>query len=424
LLNRQIKNWILGIIMWAFACSLAHAADLEVTSETIVRALQRNTSQSNDQLIIPLYQYARIDYGNDEKGSVAFHGYGWMRKGITGDDYYLRDPDGDLLYGYLSYAHPSTLFKVNLGRQHIFAGVANATVDGLKIDLGLGSAVSLSAYGGSTVGLKDSNDLSTRGIIYGVRTDVSITSAAELGLSYKAIQGDDENREQTAGADFHWSPFLYLSLDGHSSYNVRIKGWREHNYRVQFDFESISIQPFYRHFQYKDYFGSSKNQNNLFRFLFNSEEALTNWGTDITWSQSQMMDITLRGSRYDYKLRKPGANFLSGSLNLNLTPDVSMGTELGRMDGKTPQDTYTLYRGYCIWSAKTWLGSSGQISADLLYQSFDFPVYRKDSAIFASLSAGRDLIEGKLRINTSINYSKDPYFDNDVSGIVTILVKF
>jgi hypothetical protein len=422
--NRQIQICILAVIIWGCALSTVHAAGLEITAETIVRALQRNTSMGSDRQAIPLYQYARIDYGNDEKGSFAFHGYGWMRKGITGKEYFRSDPDGDLLYAYLSYAHPSTFLNLNLGRQHIFAGVANTTIDGLKLDLGLNNAVSLSAYGGSTVGLRDSDDLSTRGFIYGGRADVLMTSAAELGLSYKAIQGDSENREQTAGADFYWSPFLYLSLNGRSSYNLRLKGWREHNYSAQFDFESVSIQPFYRHFQYKDYFGSSKNQNNLFRFLFNSEEALTNWGAEISWLQFQTFEFTLKGSRYDYRVRRTGANFLSGDLSLNLTPDVSAGTELGRMNGKTPQDTYMFYRGYCIWSAKTWLGSSGQISADLLYQSFKFPIYRKDSAFFASMSAGRDLIEGKLRVNASLQYSKDPFFDNDVSGIVTILVKF
>jgi hypothetical protein len=412
------------MIVWVCVGGIAHAADLELTSETIFRSLQRDTSQGSDQQVIPLYQYARIDYGNSEKGSVAFHGYGWMRKGITGKEYFRRDPDGDLLYAYLSYAHPSAFFNVNLGRQHLFGGVANATIDGLKIDFGLSNVLSLSAYGGSTVGLKDSDDQTTRNIIYGGRADISMTPSAELGFSYKAVQGDSENQEQTAGADFYWSPFDYLSFNGRSSYNLRIKGWREHNYRAQFDFESVSIQPFYRHFQYKDYFGSSKNQNNLFRFLFNSEEALTNWGAEISWLQFEIFEFTFKGSRYDYRVRNTEANFLSGDLSLNLTKDVSAGAELGRMDGKTPQDTYMFYRGYCIWSAKTLLGSSGQISADLLYQSFKFPIYRKDSAFFASMSAGRDLVEGKLRVNASVHYSKDPYFDNDVSGIVTILVKF
>jgi len=424
-LNRQIQNWVFGVIIGACSLGVAHAADLEITSETIIRAFQRTTSQdSTNRQVIPLYQYAHIDYGNDKKGSIAFHGYGWLRKGITGNDYYQRDPDGDLLYAYLSYADPDTLFKVNLGRQHIFAGVANATIDGLKIDLGLGSAVSLSAYGGSTVGLKDSDAHATRDIIYGGRADITMTPAAELGLSYKAIQGSKENREQTAGADFYWSPFLDLSLNGRSSYNLRIKGWREHNYRAQFDFDSISIQPFYRYFQYKDYFGSSQNQTNLFRFLFNSEEALANWGTEITLRPAQMLEFTLKGGIYDYKLRRTNADFLSGDLSLTLTPGFLIGTELGRMNGKTPQDTYMFYRGYCIWSAKTLLGSSGQMSADLLYQSFDFPIYGKDSALFATLSAGRDLIEGVLRINGSLNYAKDPFFNKDVSGIVTILVKF
>lgn len=424
MLNRQTQIWVLTLIIWASLGGFVHGAQLEITSESIFRALQRDTPDAVDQQVIPLYQYARVDYEDSEKGGVAFHGYGWMRKGLSGSSYFSDDPSGNLLYAYLNYTHPTAPFKVNLGRQHIFAGVANTPIDGLKIDLGLGSIVSFSAYGGSTVGLKDAKGHSSRGAIYGGRADVLMTPAAELGFSYKGIQGSNENQEQTAGVDFHWAPVSYFSMDGRSSYNMRIKGWREHNYIAQIDIDSVSIQPFYKHFQYKDYFGSSKNQNNLFRFLFNSEEALKNWGTDITWSQSQIAEVTLKGSRYDYALRKTGATFISGGLSLNLTPDILMGTELGRMDGKTPQDTYQLYRGFCIWSAKTFLGPSGQISADLLYQSFDFPIYEKKSALFASLSAGRDFVEDTLRINASVNYNQDPMFKNDISGIVTILIKF
>ena len=253
---------------------------------------------------------------------------------------------------------------------------------------------------------------------------LSFSPPVELGLSYKNVQGDGNSREQTASVDIYISPFSHFILDGRSSYNLKTRGWRENNYNAQITAGSLVICPSYQYFQYKDYFGTAENRNNLFRFLYNSEETLTSIGADVSWQKAQVLEIVIKGRRYAYKLREAGADFFSGKLTLNPTRDISLGTEIGRMAGQSPVDSYRLYRGFCVWSAAALLGASGQISVDLLYQGYDAPVYGKDSALFASLIAGRNLFKDKLRINASVNYSQDPLFDKDVSGAVTFLIKY
>jgi hypothetical protein len=423
-LKRQIGNLVLSMIIWSCAGGIAQASDWEISSETIFRALQRDTPQGSDQQVMPLYEYLGVEYNNYEAGGVAFYGYGWIRKDTAGSGYYEDDPEGELLYAYLSYERPYSAFKINLGRQHIFAGVANETVDGLRVDMGLGGLVSLSAYGGITAVSEDSAGNYTSNPIYGGRMSLLFSATAELGLSCKAIQGDSNNRDQTAGVDIYWSPFRSLSLDGRSAYNMETRGWREHNYNAQIIAGSFEISPVYQYFQYKDFFSTAENRNDVFRFLYNSEETLKSWGAEVAWHNSQVLEIGIKGRRYDYSLRETGADFLSAGLTLNPASDVLFGAELGRMDGHTPEDSYRLYRGFCIWSATRLLGASGQISADLLYQSYDIPIYGQDKAIFASLSAGRNFFNDKLRINAAVNYSQDPLFDSDVSGIITFLIKY
>jgi hypothetical protein len=402
----------------------AFGGGLEITSESIVRTFQRTTPAELNPRIIPFYEYAQIDYNREEKGGLEFHSYGWTRKTITGKDYFGRDPNGELLYAYLNYSHPEGGPSFDLGRQQIFTGFLNRTIDGLKVDLGLGKFTSMTAFGGFTTDQEDVNGHSIRSAIYGGRIGLSVSPSAEFGLSYKNLQNSSDGREAAAGADMYWSPMPFLSLEGRSFFNLISQAWREHNYNVRINAASLSINPFYQRFKYKDYFGPSTSQNNLFRFLYNTDEILTSYGLELGWRESHKLELSLKDRRYNYAIREGGANFMSGTATFDVSQDFSLGTELGRMAGHTPEDSYQLYRGFCIWSASDLLGASGKISADILYQSYDVPIYGQDKSLLASISAGREFLDGKLKIKASADYSQDPFFKHDVSVIFTFLFKF
>lgn len=415
---------LIGILIWSGCGAFAMAAEWNISSETILRSFQRPTVQDEDRNLLPVYEYLSIDFGDNESGGLGFHGYGWMRKDLSASQFYPDDPDGELLYGFLTYTHPYSPYKFSLGRQQIFAGAANDSIDGLRLDIGLNSHLALTAYGGIPIDLEDTEGRSGD-TVYGGRIALSSAPAIEVGLAYKKVQDNGAYHESTLGADLYWAPFAALSLDGRSAYNLETKGWREHNYRFQMKAGDFELAPAYQFFQYKDYFGTvEKNRNNLFRFLFDSEEKLNVWGADASWKPMESFETGLRGRQYDYDLRTTSALYLSLFLTVDIRSGTTLGVEAGSMDGETPEDSYQLYRAFCAWSLEALLGSSGQASVDILYQAFDEALYGVDTALFASLSAGRSFFNRSLQVMASLNYSQDPFFDNDISGLVTVAFKF
>jgi hypothetical protein len=417
--------WIICVVSlsWAHCAVLCPASEWEISSETILRTFQRNTVGGDDRRVLPLYEYLQVDYSDRDAGGLAFQGYGWIRKDTAESDYYEDDPEGNLIYACLSYSRPHSPHRISFGRQHIFAGAADDSVDGLRVDLGLNRLLSLSAYGGIPVHLEETEGRS-QDTIYGGRLALLFAPNAELGISYKNLRDNGEAQEQTVGTDLYWSPLAQLSFDGRSAYNSTTNGWQEHNYSAQVDLGPFKVVPLFQYVQYQDYFDPAENRSNLFRFLFNSEEVLTSWGLDAFWSGLGQTEIGFRSRHYDYDLRQTEALYLSGLLTLNLTSKLTMGAEVGNMAGETSEDRYQLYRVYCAWSAADLLGASGQVSADLLFQSFDEAIYGVDKALLVSLSAGRSFINAKSFVKASLNYSQDPFFDDDLSGIMTFLFVF
>jgi hypothetical protein len=269
---------------------------------------------------------------------------------------------------------------------------------------------------------ENSNGFAIGPTSYGGRISLSMSSLTELSLLCKNLQKGDAGWEQNAEADMYWTPMSFLSLEGRSFFNLITQAWREHHYNARINVDSISINPFYRRFRCKDDLQYPNNHNNF--FTSDTEETLKNWGVEVTWPGSRTFEVGLKAGRYDYSLHKGKANLFSGALTYNATPEILVGAELGRMAGQTPEDSFRLYRGFLIWSASGLFGPSWKIRADLLCQSYDAPIHGKDKALLGSLSATRELIENRFRIKASLNYRRDPLRNNDVSGMVTFLMKF
>ena len=50
---------------------------VEVSSETFVQAFRRDKDSENDSLVVPAYEYLRMDFGALDQEGLSFHLYGW-----------------------------------------------------------------------------------------------------------------------------------------------------------------------------------------------------------------------------------------------------------------------------------------------------------------------------------------------------------
>ena len=97
------------------------------------------------------------------------------------------------------------------------------------------------------------------------------------------------------------------------------------------------------------------------------------------------------------------------------------GVEIGHTAADdTAGNDYTLVRlyGYCDAMAdRFWLDF---FSADMLLAYYDEDIYGEDSSLFVSLAGGKRFMDDALSITLSGDYSQDPYFDDDLRGMLTM----
>ncbi len=402
---------------------LAAAVDIDIRSDTIVRGFERRADSGEDELVLPVYEYLDVDYGDTEQGGLSFHLYGWGRKDLAGGDYYEDDPEGELMFGYIRYHKPYSRLDASIGRQHVFAGVANQSVDGFRLSGGIGPYFSASIFGGLPVDYED-QDGGSADATYGTRLAHHLDGHYEIGLSYQKTEADGELAEEKAGADLVLNLGSWLTLTGLSSYNIDSENWREHRYDAQLLVSQVMIEPSFQYFSYQDYFGKGNSQNNIFHFLQDEEEVLSIAGTDIVWQGLGAVDVGVRGRHYDYDRRRETASYMAGLLTVNTSSSSQIGVEIGRMDGDSADNIYDLYRGYFYWQQPLKMKAKGFISGDALFIAYDAPVYGEDKSVQYSVSAGRHFFNNRMETKLSGIFSKDPYFDNDVGGVVTLHIHY
>jgi len=418
---RPVWFALLGILLCgAVFCSQAMAAEVHFQSDTLVRVFERDTSSGNDQLVAPGYEYLQLDIGALQSRGLSFHFYGWGRADFADNDYYQDQTAGEILYGYLEYAKPSSSFVTRLGRQNIFEGVANETVDGLWLSSDLGKHFGVSLYGGQPAGL-DGTGGRDGDSIYGGRI-ANFGRIYSVGLSYKKSENDSNTAAEMAGVDYA----LYLpgevSVFGKSTYNVDSDDFAEHSVEAHVHFGAINLRPHFSHYKYADYFGTGANARNPFQILAQSDEKLTEYGTDATWRRSEHWGYGAKVRRYD-----PDNNDSSTFLSLLTTwygeQTNQIGGEVGYLFGDGTGNDFVLMRLYGYWDALPSGMPFGFLSADLMYTLYDKEIYGEDASVFASLGCGWTLLEN-LALKASADYSQDPYFDNDLRGIVSMSYRF
>jgi hypothetical protein len=296
--------------------------------------------------------------------------------------------------------------------------VANEAVDGLRVNGNIGGNFSLSLYGGQPVGL-DSEEGRSGDSIYGGRLS-NRGSRYEVGLSYKNIDNDDETAEEMAGVDLAVFLPAHLSLFGYSAYNRETDDWAEHSWELRIPIDRLLLKTYFQHFSYEDYFGTGANAVNPFRALASLDEELTAYGIDALWRLDDAWTVGGKARFLDYD-RRDEAQTVSILAIWNGEGSTEIGGEIGHtFADDTAGNEYTLMRLYGYFDAAAKPFGLDFFSGDLLLTLYDEDIYGEDSSFFLSLGAGKRLLDESLSVKVSGDYSQDPYFDDDLRGLVTL----
>lgn len=399
---------------------MVSAAEVHIQSDTLLRSFERDTTSGNNQLVTPGYEYLQLDMGALRSRGLSFHFYGWGRADLANNNFYSDQTAGEILSGYLEYTKPFSNFVARLGRQHIFEGVANEAVDGLWLNSDLGKHNAATVYVGQPAAL-DSTNGRTGDLIYGGRIAHSGNDYT-AGLSYKLIKNDSDTVEEMAGIDYA----VYLpggvGLFGNSVYNLNTKGFSEHSIEARLRVSDIDLRPHFELFQYEDYFGTGENARNPFRLLAQSQDQLIVYGIDATWRRSDTWGYGGKVRMY-HSDNRDTATYLSLLTNWYGEGMNQVGGEVGYLAGNATGNDFVLVRLYGYWDRLPVKIPLGFLSADLLYTLYDKAIYGEDSSLFLSLGGGWTLRQN-LSLKVSADYSQDPYFNDDLRGMVSLSYRF
>jgi len=397
------------------------AAEIQIKSDTLLRGMERNIGGNEDQKVVPGYEYLQIDGGQLTEKGFSFHGYGWGRYDFADNNYFEDNGDGELLYGYFQYVDPAQGLDFRAGRQNIFSGVGSDAIDGVQIQGAMGQGLSVNLYGGQPVGYA-STEGRTGDSIYGGRLGLQRSQYGELGISGKILDNNDVTTEKTLGLDLALFLPGNLSLYGFSSRDLENKGWAEHSYELRIPYQSFRFRPYFGQFDYEHYFGTSTNTVNPFRVLAINGEKLRVIGLDTTWKYSDALDLGVKVKTNDYD-RMSSSQYGSGLVTWHGDELTQVGVEVGYMNGDLDRQKYLLSRLFGYFDGLSFLGG-GFISADLIWAHYDEPIYGRDNSLFASLGTGHAFFDNAFEVKLSGDYSRDPYFDSDVRGMLALTYRF
>jgi len=399
---------------------LSSAAEIHVQSDTLLRSFERDTVSGTDQLVAPAYEYLQLDMGALQKRGLSFHFYGWGRSDLADNNFFSDQTAGEILSGYLEYTRPFSTFVTRLGRQHIFEGVANETVDGLWLSGNVNRQNTFSLYAGQPAAFDDRNGRDGD-LIYGGRFANSGDNHT-VGVSYKLIENDSDTVEERAGIDYALYLPAEVSLFGSSVYNLDSQDFGEHSIEARLRVGGIDLRPHLEYYRYEDYFGTGRDVSNPFRILAQSQDQLLVYGIDATWRRTESWEYGGKARIYDSDNRD-SSSYLSLLTNWYGRGTNQVGGEVGYLASDSNGNDFVLLRVYGYWDKLPAGIPLGFLSTDLLYTLYDKAIFGEDTSLFASLGCGWSLMEN-LSLKVSADYSQDPYFKDDLRGIAALSYRF
>lgn len=412
------RKWGYVAVAALLAAGLAGTAAgaVVVDSETIVRTFERDTSTEENVRALPVYEYLGLSVKPDALPGFSAHAYGWGR--YASSDLFEDNAAGEILYGYLRYRSQEGLFQADAGRMQVAGGVALDTLDGLSLRLEPLPGLTVLAYGGLPVALSETSGISGD-LLAGGRVAFRYAPWGNLGVSYRRLENDGETASTLAGADVALTPFSALDLQGYYSYNLEADSLAEATGRATLHAGFLDLSPFYRVYEYEGFFDKGVETASPFRLLGDAPERLTVYGADAGLYPIPEFTLEVKARHYDYKEADEGADYYGALLEGRMVKALLTGVEGARMDGDTPENRYDLGRVYFRFDA-----GATFVSGEGIYVKYDEPILGEDNSLFASLGFGVSPGVKGLVVKLSGDYSKDPYFDRDVRGMLTLHYRF
>jgi len=426
-----MKKSLSRLLSAAFLLALpvgAHAADISVDSNTILRFEQRDISGSSKQNIFPATQFLGLDADKLADGNLSFHFYGWGRADLGDKSYNNETLGGNLTYGFLQYRFKEANANIRAGRIFVREGIVNEQVDGVSAHTDLPLGFGVSAFGGATVHTRhlfaENSDGKGDGI-FGGRATYRYKGLLELGLSgvfesaAPVLQTHANGDHRLLGGDVWLSPHRMVEFLGHSSYNVETKRMAEHSYLLSLKpVKNLVLAGEFNEQHSLSYFNSSA----LFTGLptFNPADRSRSLGASASYQLTKAVALVADYKHYSRDLGI--ADRFGATVKLSLMDNALrsgfgyhyLRSGTGFAISGTPSASYHELRGYVMHDTKTWFAA-----LDALGYFFKEKIFNENSAWEVIASLGYH-ITPVLALSGDISQGRNPDFTEETKGLVRL----
>ncbi len=410
----------------AAACSLLLSAPvcadltaISVESNTILR--MGTTTDKKD--IYPLYEYLRLSVSSTEKdgSTTSLHVGGWARGDLGDKSARDRYTDADLQYGYLSFQGARNNLVINAGRQFVNEGVATQRLDGLYVRNDFAAGFAAAAFVGSPVVTEP--NLKADDFVFGGRVTQGNYKYYTIGVSALKSYSNNADYREEEGIDLWLHPIKQVDVTGRSSYNSITNGWMEHAYTASFaPIDNLRLYADFSNINYKDYFYKVTTTALVFNPLTNGidpNEVLTTLGAGVSYAVLKNLTVAADYKHYDYDIAR-NADYYGGKVTYAMPDSFGTGLSIHRMDGKNDRLKFTEYRLY----ATKKLGKT-DLTLDLIDLNYDSTTTTNNvKNAVTVVVAGSYECSKSLQLGASVDYSHNPFFDNEVKGLVKLTYRF
>jgi len=416
---------VLGLAL--FIPSTLMAAEVSVDSNTTVRIEKRDVSGGSNEDIIPATQFLGLDATKLADGNLSLHIAGWGRADMGDESYGDSKTAGNLTYGYLLYRINKDAADVRAGRFFVREGIVNEQVDGLSARVDLPYGFAISAFGGATVHTEDLYGENSDGkgdSIFGGRLSYKYRKFLELGFSgvYEdsapTLDNHVNGSNRKVGGDIWLSPYRWIELVGHSSYNTETDEIAEHRYMLNLrPLAKLTISGQYNYQNEQSLFYSWAMASGA---ALPSGDKATIAGVTAHYTLTKSAEVSLDYNHYDREVGN--AARYGGDLRLSFLENrLKSGIGYHYLDAGsefaitgTGSGSYQNLRAYVMHDTKGYFTALEGIG-----YFFKEKINNEKNALQASFSLGYHLTPA-LALSGDISYGQNPEFKDETKGLVRL----
>jgi len=394
----------------------ASAVDLSGQSRTYLQTREL----TDGTRLTPLYEYLNIRTDNLGADAVSFSAGGWYRYYLQSTDFDKKDT-GDLQYAYLTIRKQASNAYLNLGRVLVNEGAVSSHLDGASARTDLRGGFTIGAFGG--VPLETDPDSRGGDSVYGGRIAHSVSGIYIIGVSYLNEKNNSKDFRKEEGLDVWLRPVNKLELMGTSSYNAESKNWMQHQYHATLGpFAWFRLNLDTSKTWYKEYFASANSTQSMLMSAFSftnidPNEVVTMKGGSAVIAAGSSFTFVADYRTYDYLVLNGSAVYSGGSVAYTGT-GIGAGAALHRMNGPTTDLRYDEQRAYVFKKF-----AKADVTLDLVHVAYDQAINSVSDAWSGSAAVGYNFTP-KMRVVADAEYSKNPDYDRDVRGMLTMVYSF